>query len=187
MDRSENMSRIRGRDTSPEVRLRHAVWRLGLRYRLNQRVVGVRPDFVVPRLKLAVFVDGCFWHGCPEHYVRPRSSTADFWASKLAQNVARDERQFKRLQAEGWCVVRVWEHEVEHNLTATAQFINDVALRIRPIPAERWAVNLAMPSQTAGQENWVLRDLCTGRTRQVSRMRGDCRRRKASDFANRRL
>lgn len=171
MDRSENMSRIRGHDTSPEVKLRHALWRLGLRYRLKQRVSGVRPDFIFPRLKLAVFVDGCFWHGCPEHYVRPRSSTADFWASKLAQNVSRDERQLKHLQTEGWRAIRIWEHEVECNLSATARFIQEVATGSQQIAAERWVVTAAVPGQTAGQEIFNLRELWTGRSKQVTRLR----------------
>lgn len=171
MDRSENMSRIRGRDTSPEVELRHAVWRLGLRYRLNRRVAGIRPDFIFPGIRLAVFVDGCFWHGCPDHYVRPRSSNAEFWASKLRQNVARDERQSKQLQAQGWRVIRVWEHEVEHRLSTTASFIQEVAMGSRTISAERWAVVVAVPGLTADEESWTLRELWTGKVRQVSRLR----------------
>jgi len=165
------MSRIRGRDTSPEVELRHAVWRLGLRYRLNRRVAGIRPDFIFPGLRLAVFVDGCFWHGCPDHYVRPRSSNAEFWASKLSQNVARDERQLKQLHAEGWRVIRVWEHEVEHRPSATASFILEVAKEARAIPLERWAVVAVVPGATADEERWTLRELWTGKGRQVSRLR----------------
>lgn len=178
------MSRIRGRDTSPEIELRHAVWRLGLRYRLNQRVAGIRPDFIFSGIKLAVFVDGCFWHGCPDHYVRPRSSNAAFWASKLSQNVTRDERQLKRLQAEGWRVLRVWEHEVEHKLLATALFIREVALEKRDIPKERWAVTAVVPGEGDGQEEWTLRNLWTGRVRQVSRLRGTGKRRKTGKVAN---
>jgi len=179
------MSRIRGRDTSPEVELRHAVWRLGLRYRLNQRVAGIRPDFILPGVRLAVFVDGCFWHGCPDHYVRPRSSTAEFWASKLRQNVTRDERQSKHLQAEGWLVIRVWEHEVKHNLSSTAMFIRDAALASRALPVERWVVTDAIPGETGGYEKWTLRDIWTGNVRQVSRLRGADDRQKAGKLANR--
>src|SRR5687768_10638296 len=107
------MSRIRGRNTAPEIRLRQLLWRRGLRYRLAVRVSNVRPDLVFTGARLAVFVDGCFWHGCPEHYVRPRSSNAKFWAQKLQDNVSRDERQTLRLEADGWRVLRVWEHELE--------------------------------------------------------------------------
>lgn len=182
------MSRIRGRDTSPEVQLRSAVWRLGLRYRVNQRVAGIRPDLIFPRSRLAIFVDGCFWHGCPEHYVRPRSSTADFWASKLMQNTARDERQLKHLQNEGWRVVRVWEHEVRHSPTATALLVREAMLGNLDNPSERWVVTAAKPSEVAGYETWTLRDLLTGRVRRVSHWRGDgVNRRKTDKLADRLL
>jgi DNA mismatch endonuclease (patch repair protein) len=74
-------------------------------------VVRVRPDFVFPRLRLAVFVDGCFWHACPVHATRPRSNAA-FWRRKLAANKARDRRVNRTLRAAGWRVLRIWEHEL---------------------------------------------------------------------------
>lgn len=103
----------RGRDTRPELGVRRAVWALGLRYR-----VGVRPistlrrtaDMVFTRAKVAVFVDGCFWHGCPLHH-RPARLNADFWSSKIEGNRRRDEDTDRRLREAGWTVVRVWEHE----------------------------------------------------------------------------
>lgn len=110
--RSQLMSRIRGRDTRPELILRRAVWSLGLRYRLQVRVGRTRPDLLFVGARLAVFLDGCFWHGCPEHYVAPRSSR-EFWSRKLRQNVERDRRATKWLEAAGWRVLRLWEHEVE--------------------------------------------------------------------------
>ncbi len=109
--RSENMSRIKGKDTKPEVLLRKALWSAGLRYRLEAKAPIGRPDVVFPGAKVAVFIDGCFWHGCPEHYVRPRSRTA-FWSAKLVENTARDRRQTLALEAAGWRVCRFWEHEV---------------------------------------------------------------------------
>jgi DNA mismatch endonuclease (patch repair protein) len=188
MDRSENMSRIRGRDTLPEVKLRHAVWQLGMRYRLNQRISGTRPDFIFPRHRLGslrvVFVDGYFWHGCPEHYVRPRSSNAAFWASKLGQNVALDERQLARLHDEGWRVMRVWEHDVAQELSEIALCIQHVALGERAIPEERWVVTVVIPGESAGREYWTLRELWTGRVRQVKRFRRTGSRRKAGQLAN---
>jgi DNA mismatch endonuclease (patch repair protein) len=78
---------------------------------LHARTPVGRPDVVFQSARVAVFVDGCFWHGCPEHYVRPRSRV-DYWAGRLAENVARDRRQTHALTAAGWTVVRVWEHEV---------------------------------------------------------------------------
>lgn len=111
LTRSENMSRIRGKDTSPERIIRRRLWAAGLRYRLQAKTPGGRADLVVPGQKLAIFIDGCFWHGCPEHYVRPRSRN-EFWDAKLAENVSRDRRQTLLLDTLGWRVVRVWEHEV---------------------------------------------------------------------------
>ena len=110
--RSANMSRIRGANTTPELLLRKALWNEGLRYRLHLRVEGSRPDLVFASRRLVVFVDGCFWHGCPQHYVRPRARSA-FWADKLTVNTSRDRTQTIRLIEKRWRVLRFWEHEIE--------------------------------------------------------------------------
>lgn len=107
------MSRQRSYDTDPERALRSRLHRLGLRYRLHRRpVAGLRrqADIVFTRARVAVFVDGCFWHQCPEHATRPKANGA-WWAAKLAANVARDADTDRRLAEAGWHVVRVWEHE----------------------------------------------------------------------------
>ena len=104
------MSQIRGRDTRPELKLRKALWAMGLRYRLKSRLPG-NPDLVFPSLQGIVFVDGCFWHGCPRHGTRP-ASNAEFWRNKLATNVARDKAVNRKLRRLGWRVVRVWEHDI---------------------------------------------------------------------------
>lgn len=108
--RSLCMSRIRGRDTRPEIALRTALWTLGLRYRLHYPIPG-RPDVVFPRQRVAVFVDGCFWHRCPEHSVKPMTNSA-FWKDKLSKNVQRDRRNECELAELGWTFVRFWEHQV---------------------------------------------------------------------------
>lgn len=103
----------RGRDTRPEVALRSALHRRGLRFRKDARPeasLPCRADVVLRRAKVAVFLDGCFWHRCPEHGVSPRSN-APYWQAKLDRNVARDRRNDEQLRAAGWLVVRVWEHE----------------------------------------------------------------------------
>ena len=102
-----------GRDTKPELALRRAVHALGLRYYVNRRPIkAVRrtADLLFPKLKLAVFLDGCFWHGCPEHHTVAKTN-ASFWAEKVAANRRRDADTNERLMAQGWKVVRVWEHE----------------------------------------------------------------------------
>jgi DNA mismatch endonuclease (patch repair protein) len=103
----------RGRDTGPEVRLRSELHGRGLRFRVNRRVeAGVRTtvDIVFPRERVAVYVDGCFWHQCPEHGTRPKTN-GGWWSDKLDGNVARDRRNEAALAARGWQVIRVWEHE----------------------------------------------------------------------------
>jgi DNA mismatch endonuclease (patch repair protein) len=101
------------RDTPPEVALRSALHRLGLRFRLHRKIEGVlrvRPDIVFVSARVAVFVDGCFWHGCPEHGTVPKTNR-EWWTAKLQANMERDERHTAALQDAGWNVVRVWEHE----------------------------------------------------------------------------
>jgi len=115
LTRSQQMSRIRGQDTRPERLLRRALWAVGLRYRLQAPTPSGRADLVFLSSRVAILVDGCFWHGCPLHYVRPRSRT-EFWEAKLAGNVARDRAQTLELEAQGWRVLRFWEHEIHENL-----------------------------------------------------------------------
>lgn len=101
-------------DTKPEVALRSNLQRRGLRFRkdfpIDTGQRKVRPDIVFTRARVAVFVDGCFWHCCPEHQVVPRSNR-DYWVPKLRRNVERDRESDALLHSCGWRVVRVWEHE----------------------------------------------------------------------------
>ncbi|WP_435246022.1 very short patch repair endonuclease [Streptomyces sp. NRRL F-5630] len=117
VDVSRRMSRQRSRDTDPERAVRRLVHAAGFRYRLQVRVPGLARrtmDFGFPRERLAVFMDGCFWHGCPEHATSPRSNAA-WWREKLDRNMARDAETTAHLHAQGWTVLRFWEHEApEH-------------------------------------------------------------------------
>lgn len=103
------------KDTKPELLLRRELHRRGLRYRVDYPILPGsrrRADIVFPRLRLAVFVDGCSWHGCPKHGTLSRSSTnATYWSNKIATNVERDRDTNERLAAAGWTVLRLWEHE----------------------------------------------------------------------------
>jgi DNA mismatch endonuclease, patch repair protein len=133
------MARIRSRDTRPELRFRKALWKAGHRYRVNATTPVGRPDIVFARKKVAVFVDGCQWHGCPAHYVRPRTR-ADFWSAKLLENFNRDRRQTAELEATGWRVCRFWEHEVFEELPQVIKVVGG-ALRSRVwTPAIRFCV-----------------------------------------------
>jgi DNA mismatch endonuclease, patch repair protein len=99
--------------TKPERAVRSAVHRRGLRYRVDSRPLPDlrrRADLVFPRVRVAVFVDGCYWHGCPEHVTWP-ASNADWWRAKIKRNRERDLETDRLLQARGWAVVRAWEHE----------------------------------------------------------------------------
>lgn len=103
----------RSRDTGPELALRRELHRRGFRFRVCARPIkGVRrtADILFTRQRLAVFVDGCFWHGCPDHYTAPVKN-ASFWSDKVARNRARDAQTDQLLRDAGWTVLRVWEHE----------------------------------------------------------------------------
>lgn len=131
------MARIRGFDTSPELTLRRALWNQGLRYRVKLRTVGGVPDVAFPAARVAVFIDGCFWHGCPLHYARPRSNES-FWSAKLVTNIERDCRQSRALEAASWWVLRLWEHEV---LLELALAVERVRRSIR-VGGDDWAAQL---------------------------------------------
>jgi DNA mismatch endonuclease (patch repair protein) len=106
------MVRQRRRDTEPEIAIRRLLFAQGFRYRVDAALPGMRrrADLLFRAARVAVFIDGCFWHGCPEHGTRPKSN-ADWWAEKIERNVQRDRDTDQRLVTGGWTVVRVWEHE----------------------------------------------------------------------------
>ena len=107
------MSRIRNTGTDAEMAIRRELHRRGLRYRVNLSISELgrtRPDIAFTRQRVAVFVDGCFWHRCPDHATFPQTN-ADWWSEKLERNVARDAETIRRLADLGWTVIRIWEHE----------------------------------------------------------------------------
>ena len=107
------MKANRGQDTRPEIALRSALHRRGLRFRKHVAPLeGLRciADVVFPRQRVAVFVDGCFWHGCPIHGSRPQTNRS-YWAAKIARNIRRDANSTAELRKAGWAVLRIWEHE----------------------------------------------------------------------------
>ncbi|WMX48979.1 very short patch repair endonuclease [Streptomyces roseicoloratus] len=111
--RRRNMQAIRSRDTKPEQLIRRLLHAQGLRYRVAAKPLpGLRrtADIVFRPAKVAVFIDGCYWHGCPEHYVPPKTNPG-YWSGKVAGNIARDRDTDQRLKAAGWTVLRFWEHE----------------------------------------------------------------------------
>lgn len=115
------MSKQSSRDTAPEVAVRKLLHAAGLRYRVNFPVPGMPRrsiDIAFSRAKVAVFLDGCFWHGCPKHATHPKSN-AEWWRTKLTKNIARDRETTEHLESQGWIVLRFWEHEIPNSI-ATA-------------------------------------------------------------------
>jgi DNA mismatch endonuclease (patch repair protein) len=112
-EKARQMARVRQRDTRAEMRLRRSLHARGLRFRVQLPLPDGgrrRADVVFPRARVVVFVDGCFWHGCPTHATWPKAN-ADFWREKIETNRRRDRDTDRRLGSLGWCVIRVWEHE----------------------------------------------------------------------------
>ena len=107
---SKQMASMPRRDTKPELALRRELHRRGLRFRVALAGLPGRPDIAFTRARLAVFVDGCYWHRCPIHGTEPKNN-ADWWKQKLDRNVERDGEKDALLTEQGWSVIRVWEHE----------------------------------------------------------------------------
>jgi DNA mismatch endonuclease, patch repair protein len=130
------MRAIRRTDTKPEVVLRRALHTRGYRYRKDYRLDldgrRVRPDIAFPARKVAVFVDGCFWHGCPEHGSRPRANEW-YWGPKLTRNAERDRAGDAALTLAGWTVIRLWEHVPLEEAIAT--IVTALAASAPPRPA----------------------------------------------------
>ncbi|MGW2217001.1 very short patch repair endonuclease [Nonomuraea sp. NPDC001684] len=120
----KSMQANKGRDTKPELALRRAVHALGLRYRVSVRplpAIRRTADLVFTRAKVAVFMDGCFWHGCPQHHSKPATNSM-YWAEKVRRNRERDAETDRTLAEAGWSVIRIWEHE---DPSTSAQMIAD--------------------------------------------------------------
>ncbi|MFE3857985.1 very short patch repair endonuclease [Streptomyces griseorubiginosus] len=136
--RRRNMQAIRHRDTKPERLIRSLVHAQGLRYRVAAKPLpGLRrtADMVFGPSRVAVFIDGCYWHGCPEHYVAPKTNQG-YWSDKVARNMARDRDTDQRLEEAGWTVLRFWEHEPSQDcaarIAAAVEERRSAARRARP-------------------------------------------------------
>ncbi len=129
-----------GRTTSVELRLRRTLHRMGLWFRKDIRPdprLRCKADIVLPSSRICIFVDGCFWHGCQMHFKKPKTN-ADWWDEKIQANIRRDQRQTALLQARGWEVVRVWEHELE------GEELQIVGMRIFRLAREKAVGKLAI-------------------------------------------
>lgn len=119
------MAAIKGKDTSPEIRIRKMLYARGIRgYRIHYALTG-KPDIVFTKQKVVIFIDGCFWHKCPQCFQEPQTNR-EFWMKKINGNVARDEKVNAELTGEGWTVLRFWEHEVRKNPDSVVDRIAEV-------------------------------------------------------------
>jgi len=128
--RSEVMSKIRSVHTAPEILLRKELSARGYRYRLHLKTIPGRPDISFPFSRMAVFVNGCFWHGCSQHYIAPKTN-ALFWQKKLRDNKQRDRVRRRQLKRAGWTVLEFWEHDVELDPSLCAAKIEASIKRVR--------------------------------------------------------
>ena len=122
--RSANMSKIRSKDTKPELKVRRILHKLGYRFRLHRKDIPGRPDIVLPKHKTVVFVNGCFWHrhdSCREAS-RPKSNS-EYWETKLNRNVERDIRNHSTLRKDNWKVIVFWECELERDTESNTLFV----------------------------------------------------------------
>jgi len=118
--RSYNMSRIKGKDTKPEVAVRKYLFSRGFRYRKNVKGMPGRPDIVLRKYNTCIFVNGCFWHkheGC-RYFVWPKSNS-EFWHNKIETNASRDKRNYEKLENDGWNVIVIWECEIRQSFNET--------------------------------------------------------------------
>lgn len=129
-ERSERMSRIRSKDTTPELVVRRHVWREGFRYRLHAKELPGKPDLVFPSLRVAILVHGCYWHGHRCQKGRVPKTNRPFWAEKFNANMARDRRNRARLKALGWTVLTVWECELS-TIPKRQEALRRVVARLR--------------------------------------------------------
>ena len=159
------MSQIHSSSTKPELRLRFALWRLGFRYRINDKRLQGSPDIVLPRFRTVVFVHGCFWHGhkgC-KNYTVPKTNT-EFWVTKVSRNQERDQEVWRKLEAKGWSVIIVWECELEKSRLEDTVF--RIAQEIREngelfnqrkeerrVERERWRIEQASKRKLFGHNN----------------------------------
>lgn len=122
------MSRIKGRDTKPEIKVRKSLWKAGFRYRLNSKRLPGKPDIVLPKFKTVVFVHGCFWHGHTCKYAKLPATNTEFWKQKILSNKERDKRVISDLEQHGWHVIIIWQCQLKksNEEETILSLINDI-------------------------------------------------------------
>lgn len=128
--RSRIMAAIKGKDTSPELEVRRILWGMGNRYRIHDRTVHGTPDISIKKKKVAIFIDGCFWHGCANCYREPKSNVR-YWREKIVKNKRRRKSVLELLRKDQWTVMQFWEHEILPSPQNVASEINSVLVSRR--------------------------------------------------------
>ncbi|MCA0981863.1 very short patch repair endonuclease [Exiguobacterium aestuarii] len=131
-NRSNNMRAIRGKDTKMEIKVRRALWQKGYRFRKNDRTLYGSPDISIKKYKLVVFLDSCFWHGCPVHFKLPKINS-EFWDQKIRRNIERDAEVTRHYVEEGWTILRFWEHEIKEDFDHVIYVISHYVERQRSL------------------------------------------------------
>ena len=121
--RSKIMKAVKSKDSEIEVKFRKAIWKVGLRYRKNPTKYFGKPDLVLKKYKIVIFVDSCFWHGCKQHCRLP-SSNKKYWIEKIERNKKRDKEVNRYYRKLGWKIIRVWEHEIQKGSQKIIKKIN---------------------------------------------------------------
>lgn len=123
--RSKNMSHIRSKDTSIELKVRKYLFSLDYRYRVNYKKLPGKPDIVFTKKKIAIFIHGCYWHGhnCNSRYAHISKSNTNYWNTKIQRNQERDKRNIEQLEKDGWKVIVLWECEIKDNFEEKSKYI----------------------------------------------------------------
>lgn len=128
----KSMQSNKSQDTKIEIRVRKALWAAGYRYRKNNRKLYGTPDISFPGLRVVVFLDSCFWHGCPLHFKLPKTNV-DFWRQKIGRNIERDADVTQHYVEEGWVILRFWEHEINNDFDHVIHVITHYVNRQRSL------------------------------------------------------
>jgi len=149
--RSKIMSSIRSKETKLEKMIRKELWSRGIRYRKNVTGLFGSPDIAIKKYKVAIFIDSCFWHGCPIHYRRPCSNT-DFWDKKIRKNILRDNIVTDYYIQNGWIILRFWEHDVKKN---SSRIADEIIKMIRKRHSRKQRYNIWIKRLDGNEDNFV--------------------------------
>jgi DNA mismatch endonuclease (patch repair protein) len=125
-ERSDLMRKIKAKNTTPEILFRKALWKEGIRYRIENKKITGNPDIAIKKYKIAIFIDGEFWHGFNWQEKKTKiKSNREYWIKKIERNIERDEKYNQQLKNQNWIVLRFWEHEIKKDLNKCIEIVKD--------------------------------------------------------------